>query len=195
MKSEPGEVSQLLRDWRRGDPHAADQVVDAVYTELRRIARGMMQGERAHHTLQPTALVHEAFLRVCRDEAVDLASRAAFLKLMAVQMKRHLIDYARRRRARKRGGGIVHENVDAVKPPAVESEATSEEFLTRLDTALDKLAIDHPRVAEVIRLRFVADLSIEDAARALGVSSGTVKRDFALGRAWLLRELGHDDTP
>jgi RNA polymerase sigma factor (TIGR02999 family) len=194
MKSEPGDVSQLLRDWRRGDPDAADQVVDAVYTELRRIARGMMRGERAHHTLQPTALVHEAFMRVCRDQPVDLASRAAFLKLMAVQMKRHLIDYARRRGARKRGGGIVHENVDAVEPPALESEATSEEFLTRLDTALDKLAADYPRVAETIQLRFFAELSIEDAARTLGVGSGTVKRDFAFGRAWLLRELGHDDT-
>ena len=194
MKSERGEVTQLLRNWRRGDPHAADQVVDAVYTELRRIARGMMRGERAHHTLQPTALVHEAFVRVCRDEPVDLASRAAFLKLMAVQMQRHLIDYARRRRARKRGGGMVHQNVDAVDPPAIESEATSEEFLTRLDAALDKLGIEHPRVAEIIRLRFVADLSIADAAQALGVGSGTVERDFAFGRAWLLRELGHNHT-
>ena len=154
----------------------------------------MMRGERAHHTLQPTALVHEAFLRLCRDEQVDLASRAAFLKLMAVQMQRQLIDYARRRGARKRGGGMVHENVDAVDPAAIESEATSEEFLTRLDTALDKLAIEYPRVAEIIRLRFVADLSIADTAQALGVGSGTVKRDFAFGRAWLLRELGHYDT-
>ena len=89
---------------------------------------------------------------------------------------------------------MVHQNVDAVDPPAIESEATSEEFLTRLDAALDKLAIEHPRVAETIRLRFVADLSIEDAAQALGVGSGTVKRDFAFGRAWLLRELGHNDT-
>ena len=194
MKSERGDVTQLLRDWRRGDPHAADQVVDAVYTELRRIARGMMRGERAHHTLQPTALVHEAFLRLCRDQPVDLASRAAFLKLMAVQMKRHLIDHARRRGARKRGGGMVHENVDAVEPPAIEPDATSEEFLTRLDAALDKLTIDYPRVAEIIRLRFVADLSIEDTAQALGMGSGTVKRDFAFGRAWLLRELSHNDT-
>jgi RNA polymerase sigma factor (TIGR02999 family) len=191
VKPDPGDVSQLLQQWRSGDPQAADRVVDAVYAELRRIARGMMRGERAGHTLQPTALIHEAFLRVCRDEPVDLASRAAFLKLMALQMKRHLIDYARRRGAGKRGGGLVHEDVDSVDPSAIEPDGTSEEFLARLDTALDRLAVEHPRVAETIRLRFVADLGIDEAARALGVSSGTVKRDFAFGRAWLLRELGH----
>jgi RNA polymerase sigma factor (TIGR02999 family) len=195
VKPEPGDVSQLLQQWRSGDPQAADQVVDAVYAELRRIARGMMRGERAGHTLQPTALIHEAFLRVCRDDPVDLASRAAFLKLMAVQMKRHLIDHARRRGAGKRGGGLIHEDVDSVEAPAIEPDGTSEEFLARLDTALDKLAVEHPRVAETIRLRFVADLGIEEAARALGVSSGTVKRDFAFGRAWMLRELGHHNPP
>jgi len=190
MKFEPGEVSRLLQDWQRGDQHAADQVVHAVYDELRRIARGMMRGERPHHTLQPTALIHEAYLRVCHDEPVDVASKASFLKLMAAQMRRHLIDHARRRSAGKRGGGVAHEQVDAVERSAGDAESTPEEFFTRLDAALAKLAVDHPRVAEIIRLRFVADLSIEDAARTLGMSPGTVKRDFALGRAWLIRELG-----
>jgi RNA polymerase sigma factor (TIGR02999 family) len=190
MTFKPGEVSQLLQEWRRGNQDAADQVVGAVYFELRRIARGMMQGERASHTLQATALIHEAYLRVCRDEPVALETRGAFLKLMATQMKRHLIDHARRRNAEKRGGGVAHDDIGAVDPPAPESETSSEEFLSRLDVALEKLAADHPRVAEVIRLRFIADLSIEDAARALGVGSGTVKRDFAFGRAWLVRELG-----
>ena len=190
MPFKPGEVSQLLQEWRRGNQDAADQVVGAVYFELRRIARGMMQGERASHTLQATALIHEAYLRVCRDEPVALETRGAFLRLMATQMKRHLIDHARRRSAEKRGGGIAHDDIEMVDPPAPESETSSEEFLSRLDVALEKLAADHPRVAEVIRLRFIADLSIEDAARALGVGSGTVKRDFAFGRAWLVRELG-----
>jgi RNA polymerase sigma factor (sigma-70 family) len=85
---------------------------------------------------------------------------------------------------------VAHEQIDAVEPPAGDAESTPEEFFTRLDAALVKLAADHPRVAEIIRLRFVADLSIEDAARTLGMSPGTVKRDFALGRAWLIRELG-----
>jgi len=190
MSFEPGEVSQLLQQWRRGDQDAADRVVNAVYSELRRIARGMMRGERAQHTLQPTALIHEAYLRVCRDEPVDLASRASFLKLMAVQMKRHLIDHARRRAAEKRGGGVAHEEIGAVEPAAIESDDSAEEFLSRLDAALEKLAAEHPRIAEIIRLRFVVNLSIEEAARELGMSSGTVKRDFAFGRAWLIRELG-----
>ena len=190
MTFQPGEVSQLLQQWRAGDPHAADQVVEAVYGELRRIAGGMMRGERAAHTLQPTALIHEAYVRVCRDEPVDLASKASFLKLMAVQMKRHLIDHARRRGAEKRGGGIAHEEIGSVEPAASERDDTGEAFLSRLDGALEKLAVEHPRVAEIIRLRFVSDLSIEETARALGIGSGTVKRDFAFGRAWLMRELG-----
>jgi RNA polymerase sigma factor (TIGR02999 family) len=190
MPLERGQVTLLLEAWRRGNSSAADQVVDAVYAELRRIARGMMRGERAHHTLQPTALIHEAYLRVCRDAPVDLADRAAFLRLMAAQMKRHLVDHARRRGAAKRGGGIAHEELPALDVPANEAETGAEEFLSRLDRALEKLEAEHPRVAEVIRLRFVADLSIEDTARTLKLGSGTVKRDFAFGRAWLLRELG-----
>ncbi len=110
------QVSQLLQEWRRGNQQAADQVVHAVYDELRRIARGMMRGERSDHTLQPTALIHEAYLRVCRDEAVDVQTRAAFLRLMAAQMKRHLIDYARRRSADKRGGGVPHEESTVFNP-------------------------------------------------------------------------------
>jgi RNA polymerase sigma factor (TIGR02999 family) len=109
---------------------------------------------------------------------------------MAVQMKRHLIDHARRRGAEKRGGGIAHEEIGSAEPAASERDDTGEAFLSRLDGALEKLAAEHPRVAEIIRLRFVADLSIEETARALGMGSGTVKRDFAFGRAWLIRELG-----
>jgi RNA polymerase sigma factor (TIGR02999 family) len=190
-KSGPVDISQLLQEWRRGDPRAANHVVLAMYSELRRIARGVMRRERASHTLQPTALIHEAYIRLCRGEPVELESRTAFLKLMAVQMKRHLIDYARRRAAEKRGGGIRHDEIGAVDPPAAVADNDPEEFLTHLDVALEKLNAEHPRVAETIRLRFVADLSIEDAARALGVSTGTIKRDFAFGRAWLIRELAN----
>jgi RNA polymerase sigma factor (TIGR02999 family) len=189
MTRQPRQVSQLLRDWCDGNQQAADQVVDVVYDELRRIARGMMRGERRDHTLQPTALIHEAYLRVCRDEPVDVQTRAAFLRLMAAQMKRHLIDHARRRGADKRGGGVPHEDIDRVEPPAAEPNADADDFLAQLDTALARLAGDYPRVATIIQLRFVADLSIEDTARALGLGTGTVKRDFAFGRAWLVREL------
>jgi RNA polymerase sigma factor (TIGR02999 family) len=190
MTSQSGQVSQLLDAWRLGNAQAADRVIEAVYAELRQIARGMMRAERANHTLQPTALIHEAFLRLCRDEPVDAANRAAFVRLMAAQMRRHLVDHARRRNAEKRGGGVPHQDVESLDPPAPEADTNAEEFMQRLDSALEKLGADCPRVAEIIRLRFVADLSIEETARVLGLGSGTVKRDFAFGRAWLVRELG-----
>jgi RNA polymerase sigma factor (TIGR02999 family) len=185
----PDDVTRLLQRWREGDPDAGARVVAATYQELRRIARGAMRGERAQHTLQATALVHEAYLRLFRDAPVALASREEFLRLMATEMRRHLIDHARRRRADKRGGGAVHEPVDEIDLPAAAAEESPEVFLARLDAALDKLMVEHPRVADVIRLRFMGDLSIEEAARALKLSAGTVKRDYALGRAWLAREL------
>ena len=189
MTDRPHHVTELLQDWHRGDRRALDQVVDAVYDELRRMARRMMRSERADHTLQPTALIHEAYLRVCRDTPVDVATRAAFLRLMAVQMQRQLVDHARRRRAVKRGGGVHHADIGQFEPAALDADTPAEDFLERLDSALARLAADYPRVAATIRLRFVADLSIEDTARALGVGTGTVKRDFAFGRTWLVREL------
>ena len=185
-----GQVSQLLVQWRKGDRAAAERVLGATYQELRRIARGMMRGERSNHTLQATGLVHEAYLRLFHDEPQDLASRAEFLRLMAAQMKRHLIDHARRRLAEKRGGGVVHEELGPIDPAAPESDQSAETFLAKLDTALEKLAVEHPRVADIIRLRFIADLSIEATARELRLSPGTVKRDFAFGRVWLMREIG-----
>jgi RNA polymerase sigma factor (TIGR02999 family) len=183
-------VTEWLQDWGRGDRRALDQVVAAVYDELRRMARGMMRGERADHTLQPTALIHEAYLRVCRGGPVDVATRAAFLRLMAAQMQRQLIDHARRRGAEKRGGGTRHVRISQAEPAAVDEGSPGEDFLVRLDAALARLDADHPRVAAIIRLRFVAHLSIEDTARVLQVGTGTVKRDFAFGRTWLVRELG-----
>jgi RNA polymerase sigma factor (TIGR02999 family) len=184
------EVTRLLARWREGDAGAADDVVKATYQELRRIARGMMRGERAQHTLQATALVHEAYLRLFQDQPAQLDSRASFLRLMAAQMKRHLIDHARRRNADKRGGGVAHANVDDIDLPAGLADESPERFLERLDQALDKLAGEHPRIATIIRLRFLEDRSIDDTAAELGMSAGTVKRDFAFGRVWLLRELG-----
>lgn len=190
MKSTPEAVTRLLQQWRGGDQNAGDRVVAATYQELRRIARGMMRGERSNHTLQATALLHEAYLRLFQDQPVEMGSRQEFLRLMAAQMKRHLIDHARRRSADKRGGGIVHQELDGAKEPRAPQQEDPETFLARLDAALEKLAAEHPRIAEIIRLRFVADLSIEAVARALELSAGTVKRDFAFGRVWLMRELG-----
>jgi RNA polymerase sigma factor (TIGR02999 family) len=183
------EVTRLLARWREGDASAGDDVVQATYQELRRIAGGMMRGERPQHTLQATALVHEAYLRLFQDQPATLESRTSFLRLMASQMKRQLIDHARRRNADKRGGGVAHANVDDFDLPAALADESPEQFLDRLDTALDRLAVEHPRVATIVRLRFLEDRSIEDTATELGMSAGTVKRDFAFGRVWLLREL------
>jgi RNA polymerase sigma factor (TIGR02999 family) len=192
MKNDPENITQLLQQWRAGDETAADRVLAITYQELRRIARGMMRGERENHTLQATALVHEAYLRLFQDDPVGVGSRPEFLRLMASQMKRHLIDHARRRRADKRGGGQAHaaiENIDVPADPAEDAEA----FLSRLDDGVARLAVEHPRVAEIIRLRIYENRSIEEAAKSLGVASGTIKRDYAFGRVWLRRELGSID--
>ena len=188
--ADKAELTQLLLEWRQGKRDAPDRVLEATYDELRRVARGMMRGERSDHTLQATALVHEAYLRLFRDEPIDLESRGAFFGLMAAQMRRHLIDHARQRAAVKRGGGVAKASFDEAVHQRAADESNPEAFLARLDAALDSLAVDHPRVAEVIRLRFFGDLSIDATARELNLSSGTVKRDFAFGRAWLSRELG-----
>jgi RNA polymerase sigma factor (TIGR02999 family) len=186
-------VTELLQRWRNGDRGAADLILGATYHELRRLARAIMSGERSNHTLQATALVHEAYLRLFQDAPVDMGSRPEFVRMMAAQMRRYLIDHARRRRAEKRGGGIPHESFDPDNPPPVpwdDDDPDPEAYLDRLDKALEKLAGEHARVAEIIRLRFYLNLSIEETARELGMGTGTVKRDFAFGRVWLMRELG-----
>ena len=147
-------VTELLKQWRSGDHGAADRIIAATYQELRRLARGIMRGERSNHTLQATALVHEAYLRLFQDAPVEMGSRPEFVRLMASQMRRYLIDHARRRRADKRGGGIAHEPFDSANPPAVPWDDDAEDpaaYLDRLDGALTKLAAEHPRVAEIDR--------------------------------------------
>jgi RNA polymerase sigma-70 factor (ECF subfamily) len=188
-------VTRLLHRWRAGDQDAADRLVAATYQELRRVARGFFRNERGNHTLQPTALVHEAFLRLFRDQPVDVESREAFFRLIAAQMRRQLIDHARRRHAVKRGGGLPQLNVDelADQIPALIQESPEESF-QRMEDAVARLAIDHPRPANVVQLRFFADMSNEAIAKELDLSVGTVKRDFAFARAWLARELKTTDS-
>jgi RNA polymerase sigma factor (TIGR02999 family) len=197
MASGEENVTELLKQRRGGDRHAADRIIAATYQELRRLARAVMRGERSNHTLQATALVHEAYLRLFQDAPVDMGSRPEFVRLMASQMRRYLIDHARRRRADKRGGGVAHEVYDPANPPPVGWDDDAEDsaaYLDRLDAALTKLSAEHPRVAEIIRLRFFLNLSIDETAEAIGMKSGTVKRDFAFGRVWLMRELGSAES-
>lgn len=192
MIHDPGEFSRLLHEWRAGDRGAGDRVLAEAYNELRRLARYYMRQERDGHTLQPTAVVNEAYLRLAKGQPPDAENRAAFMRLMAAQMRHLLVDHARRRAADKRGGGYAREAIDddeRIAAPGPNSDADAAALLDRLDDALPRLASEYPRVGQVMQLRFFADMSIEEAAAALGVSAGTVKRDFSFGRAWLLREL------
>ena len=185
------DLTSLLQRWAEGDHDVLEQLLAASYQQLRRSARGMMRGERPGHTLQATELVHEAFMRLFHGAAVDADSRGAFFRLMAAQMRRHLVDHARRRAARKRGGDVVRADltdIDVLGADAPEAD-DAEAYFARLDAALQTLAAQHPRAAHVIQERVFADRSIEETAAAMRISAGTVKREYAFGRAWLAREM------
>lgn len=179
-------VTSLQAQVGRGDRGAFDDLFPLVYAELRRIASREMRRERHGHTLQATALVHEAYLRLVKDASLSAASRAHFLGIAARAMREILIDRARARVARKRGGGgervTLDEALAAVPGMSIDVLA--------LDEALLRLARLDPRLAQVVELRYFGGLSIEDTAAAMGLSPATVKRAFTLARAWLYRELG-----
>ena len=183
---EGGEVTQLLRAWSDGDAKAFDRVLPLVYEELHRLAARYMAGERAGISLQATALVNEACLRLLGWDAVRWQNRAHFIGVSAQMMRRVLVDVARRRRAARRGGiGLVRVPLDRVEDPA---SAPSADLLA-IDAALQTLALEDPRKAQVIELRFFGGLSIDETAKALGVSPRTVHTDWEFARAWLYRAL------
>ena len=157
-----------------------------TYDELRRIAHAHLRRERQGHTLQTTALLHEAYLRLIRKGPGSVEDRDAFFRLMAAEMRRRLVDHARRRLAEKRGGGIVHQELhsSAVGIRPNESEDI-EAKLARLDKALADLSDSFPRSARVVELRFLAGLTTDETATELGLSAGTVKREWTFARAWL----------
>src|SRR6266478_1016308 len=184
--AECSETTQLLRAWASGDQGALEQLTPRVYDELRRIAGRFMRDERPGRTIQTTALVHEAYLKLIDVTNVDWQHRAHFFAVSAQIMRRILLDRARRRVAAKRGGAAPRVNLDEV--PDIGSGRARE--LIALDDALNTLAKVDPRKAQVIELRFFGGLSVEETAEVLKVSSDTVKRDWKLARAWLLAELG-----
>jgi len=177
-------MSQLLADWAAQDPGALDRLVPLVYDELRRLAHYHMRGERAAHTLQTTALVNEVYLRLAGIKGLQWRDRAHFFAMAGTLMRRVLVDYARRQRRDKRGGGVsvtsLADNVIASQP-AVDVVA--------LDEALERLASVDPQQSRVVELRFFAGLSVKETAEALGISSATVKRDWATAKLWLYNEL------
>jgi len=182
-------VTELLLAWGRGDRSALDDLIPLVHQELRRLARSQMRGERDNHTLQTTALVNEAFLRLIDLRRIRWQDRAHFLALSAQLMRRVLVDHARSRNYQKRGGGAVPVELDDALVAAPERGAD----LVALDEALRDLARVDPRKSQVVELRFFGGLSVEETAGALHVSPETVMRDWRLAKVWLLREISRRD--
>jgi len=180
-------VTALLRAWAAGDARASDSLVELVYDELRRQARLALRGEHEGHTLQPTALVHEAWLRLGDQRDAHWESRTQFFAVAAQTMRRVLLDHARARGALKRGGGA--EQVALTDSAAVTDTPIDTVDLIALDDALTRLAAMDPQKARLVDLRYFAGLSIPEAAEVLGVSTATVTREWAVARAWLRREL------
>jgi len=171
--------------WREGDERALERLVPLVYDELRRVARRQLRGESRAVTIQPTALVHEVYLRLVDVRGATLASRTHFFSVAAALMRRILVDQARRRHADKRGGGVTVMHLDDVSPVA----PTSEIDVLAVDEALEALAHIDPRQGRVVELRFFAGLTTAETAAALEVSTATVEREWAFAKAWLLRRL------
>lgn len=184
--SQREEVSRLLAAWSARDSTARDALVPMVYEELRRLAHHYMQGERAGHPLQTTALVHEAYLRLVECDRMQWRDRAHFFAMAATLMRRILIDHARERVREKRGGGVVFTDIHSEQ---IASASAGVDALA-LDEALDRLAAMDRQQAHIVELRFFAGLTIEETAETLGLSPATVKREWTSARAWLFHQLG-----
>jgi RNA polymerase sigma factor (TIGR02999 family) len=181
------DVTRLLQAWRQGDLAARDELLARVYAHLRRLASAQLRGERAGHSLQPTDLVHEAYLRLVDQTRVDWRDRAHFFGLAATTMRRVLVDHARRRHRKKRQVDEVRTGTTRI---AAAAAAGSPVDLLDLDRALERLAAESPRVARVVEMRYFAGLEIAEVAACLGLSSATVRRDWDYARAWMRVELG-----
>jgi RNA polymerase sigma-70 factor, ECF subfamily len=184
MDNDGGQVTQLLKAMRAGDARAAEDLLPLVYAELHRLARSYMRRERPDHTLQATALINEAYLRLVGED-VDWNSREHFIGLAAHVMRRVLVDYARTRNAEQRGGGL--KRVEMQDDLAISAEQLDQ--VEELDEALKKLEKENPRQARVVELRYFGGLSVEQIGAMLQIAPRSVKRDWALARIWLFREL------
>jgi RNA polymerase sigma factor (TIGR02999 family) len=179
------ELTELLRGWDGSDPRAIARIVDLAYPELRRLARRCLSRERPGHTIQATALVHEAYLRLVDVRQVRWQDRAHFFAIAAKVMRRILVEYARAHGSYKRGGGMRRMNLDE----AVTVCAESDPAIVRLDEALEELAKLDARKAHVVEMRYFGGLTADEAASVLGISPQSVNRDWSLAKAWLLREM------
>jgi RNA polymerase sigma factor (TIGR02999 family) len=200
MRRAQHEVTDALEALRGGDRDALDRVLSVVYEELRRIARRQLRGEREGHTLTTTALVHEAYLKLVKQDRVAWSDRAHFLAVAAQAMRRILVDYARRHRATRRGGptktALPIEALDGrgiTVHGLADSAGDEAEALLTLDAALERLGTFSPRLARIVEYRFYAGLSEKETAEVLGVSQRTVARDWVVAKGWLYQEL-HDNA-
>ncbi len=189
MSYTESEVTQLLKEWSDGDPEALDQLIPLVIEDVREIAQRYLRHESPAHTLQPTALVNEVYLRLIKLRTVQWKNRAHFLGEMARMMRRLLVDHARRRQSAKRGAGAPRIPLDEA---FLESPVRPSDMVA-LDDALDTLATLSPRQHQVVELKFFIGLKLDDIAEVMGVARSTVISDWKNARAWLLRELSRND--
>jgi RNA polymerase sigma-70 factor, ECF subfamily len=187
--TEPHLVTQLLHQVHAGNQHAASELVPLLYRELHRLAERAMRRERQGHTLQPTVLVHEAYLQLLQTDRIDWQSKSHFLALASNTMRRVLVDHARAAKAEKRPGG--HEQVELNSRVQVAEQQID---VLGLHEAMEKLAAFDPRLAQAVEMRFFGGLSFEEIAQVQGISPRTAKRDWALAKSWLYTELGGDSA-
>jgi len=192
MHDSPGEVTLLLSEMKRGNSGALPRLIPLVYNELRRLAANCLKDERDGHTLQPTALVHEAYLRLAGQNRAEWQNRAQFMGVAAQLMRRILVDYARQRIAAKRGGGPAPIDIDALEIAAgVEQSAE----MLAVDEALERLTAMDPQQAQVVEMRYFGGMTVEETAEALAIAPRTVKREWAIAKAWLRVEISSKGHP
>ncbi len=182
------DITWLLRAWQNGDQEALSQLMPLVYEELRQMARRHLSEERAGHTLQTTALVHEAYLRLVDVNQVQWQDRAHFFRFVAKVMRHVLVDMARARKYQKRGGGLPHETPGEAEVMTLQKDYPLEDILA-IHEALEKLAQHDERCSQVVEMRFFGGLTNEEIAEVLGITDRTVKNDWSYARLWLKREL------
>lgn len=192
MPATKEEVTELLIRWSEGDERALEQLMPVVFDELRALARSFFRGERGDHTLQPTALVHEVYLKLVDQHRVSWQSRAQFFRFASTLMRRLLVDHARSKSAVKRGQGALH---DPLEDACVTTEAVDPDLVLAVDSCLTRLAELDARQARVVEMRYFTGLTMEEIAEAENVALATVKRDWRTARLWLLRELRSGPAP
>ena len=189
VDSKPGEVTGLLVAWKNGSPEALDELIPIVYSELRQLARHQLRGERSDHSLQPTALTHEAFLRLFGTRQISWQNRAHFFAVASQLMRRVLVEHARKRRASKRAGSATRVILDEARTPAEPVDVD----VIALHEALTELEKVDPRQSRIVELKYFGGLNNEETAEVLSVSLATVKRDWSVARLWLRRALDGAD--